>query len=95
MLAVSLQIYFKYRYMHDGKRRSFLLFIFGVLASTFLTAMAAVGFVINVGCSGDSGALCSFGAAILVQPIAMLIGMGGYLYYWVKKRNTLNVSSSQ
>ena len=82
MLAVSLYVYFRYRHTQDGKRRSLILFILGVLASTFLAAMVIVSTFIHLGCSYNSGALCSFGVAVLVQPIAMFVGMVGYLYFW-------------
>ena len=82
MLAVSLYIYFRYRHTRDGKRRSLILFILGVLASTFLAATVIGSTFIHLACSHNSGALCAFGVAVLVQPIAMFFGMVGYLYFW-------------
>ena len=95
MLAVSVSIYMTYRQTIDGKRRSFLLFILGVFFSAFLTALVVVNIFTRVACSGDNEHWCVYGAGVVSEPIAIIIGVAGYLYYWAKRQNVPKVSDYQ
>lgn len=81
--ASVILVYDKYRFTPEGNRRSFLLYILGVIFSFFL-AMEAMKVFLQVACPEGSGNLCVFDASLIAQPPALLICMGSYLYLWVR-----------
>jgi hypothetical protein len=87
MLAVSGVTYMTYRHTNDGRRRSFFLFLLGVLFSGFLAALVVVNIFARVACSGTKEDWCGWGAVMVSEPIAVILGVTSYLYYWAKRRN--------
>ena len=79
----------------DGKTRSFFLFILGMLISGLVAGASVAFFIMDRVCSGDSGAGCVFGVSVVLQPIGWIVGMGGFVYLWIKAKplNQMNISS--
>ena len=86
----SAFVYAQRCYTHDGKCRSFFLFILGLFLSAFLSALVIVNIFERVACSDNSDQWCGWGAVMLSEPIAIIIGMAIFLYFWAKKRNAQN-----
>lgn len=65
-----------------------------MLISGFVAGALVVFFVLDRVCSGESGAGCSFGVSIILQPIGWIVGMGSFVYLWVKAKpvNRMNLS---
>lgn len=93
---IAYVIYDKHSQAPDGKTRSFFLFILGMLISGFVAGALLVFFVLERVCSTEpENAACSFGVSIILQPIGWIVGMGGFVYLWVKVKpvNRMNLSS--
>ena len=92
---VAYVVYDKNSQTLDGKTRSFFLFILGMLISGLVAGASVTFFIIDRVCSGDSGAGCAFGLSVILQPIGWIIGMGGFVYLWIKAKpvNQMNLSS--
>ena len=92
---IAYVIYDKNSQTPDGKTRSFFLFILGMLISGLVAEASVAFFVIDRVCSGEFGAGCSFGVSVILQPIGWIVGMGGFVYLWIKTKpvNQMNLSS--
>jgi len=83
---IAYVAYDKHSQTPDGKTRSLFLFILGMLTSG-LAAGASIAFlIIDKACSGSSGAGCAFGVSVILQPIGWILGMGGFVYLWIKAK---------
>ncbi|MDH2915711.1 MAG: hypothetical protein PXX77_02420 [Gallionella sp.] len=83
-LAAAIVVYLKFQGAPEGKRRSVILFSFGVLvvglvAGWFGAAMGIGGF-----CSPQSGAQCGFAGIFFTGPASFSLAVVAYLYFWVK-----------
>lgn len=83
---IAYVVYDKNCQTPDGNTRSFFLFILGMLFSGFVAGASVMFFALERVCSGESSVVCSFGASIILQPIGWIVGMGSFLYLWVKAK---------
>lgn len=75
-------VYDIYSLNQEGKERSFLLFIFGMLFSIFLGNTLMLNVALNFICTNNSGAGCSFGVSAMSLPIFSGISIAVFLFFW-------------
>ena len=85
---VAYVVYDKHGSTPSGKTRSFAIYILGLLFSAFATESLIAFFIIDRVCGSNSGAGCGLGVITIVQPIGWVLGMGMYMFIWIKAMPT-------
>nr|WP_294840092.1 hypothetical protein [uncultured Methylotenera sp.] len=75
-------IYDNYSLNQDGKERSFLLFIFGMLFSIFLGNALMLHVALDFICTNNSGAGCAFGVSAMTLPFSIALSIAIFLFLW-------------
>ncbi|TFW72948.1 hypothetical protein C3Y98_00890 [Methylotenera oryzisoli] len=75
-------IYDNYSLNQDGKERSFILFILGMLFSIFLGNTLMLNLALNFICTNNSGAGCSFGVSAMTLPFSIALSIAIFLFFW-------------
>ena len=79
------EVYENYGHSHEGKERSFLFYLLGVLSSGLTGAALAGSYVFESACSGNSGAGCAFGVLTLLFPFSFSGGIAAFLFIWASQ----------
>lgn len=85
-------VYDSYCLSRDGKERSFILFIGGMLLSGYLAVALIGAMVVNFVCPENSGAGCPFGVAVMSFPIFGGIGIAAFLFVWARSGHRVGKS---
>jgi len=75
-------VYDNYSLNQDGKERSLILFILGMLFSIFLGNALIINVALNFICTNNSGAGCAFGISAMTLPFSLVLSIAIFLFIW-------------
>jgi uncharacterized membrane protein len=93
-LVSSIAMYLNDRERRNGKGRSVVLFATGILFSGVLAICFFIYAAAPALCSMFPGEECGWVAAIIGVPGFFALGAATFVYFWVRRGNTLTLRSS-
>jgi hypothetical protein len=87
-LIAAVVVYIVFRVSPDGSRRSVVRFASVGLLVGIGAGVAGTGLGIAFFCSNSLGNLCGLGGVFLSGPMAFVLALAAYLYYWARNNTT-------
>jgi len=94
-LLAGWVVYRKFSFKKDGRRRSKVLLVLGLLFCGYIGASLLTATTIGLICTESSGAGCAFGISFVALPLYWALSITAFLFAWAASgQQAENVNTS-